>query len=189
MTRDPEHSDCVVFSTFSSWVCWLFRPVCSTKMNKSSLVVLSLGLLAVLSCLNLVVHGKPAQSWWCCKQPIPGCCRNCCHGAVSAWVKRRAQAMAVKSTLLSDLQDTRAEVAHPGVRVIGESYYRAWLTKLKLSTSIRYLVCAERSWQRRDLVLDIEIASLRTSDKRLIMAWFISTVNTLVSATQSFCLW
>lgn len=98
-------------------------------MNKSSLFALSLGLLAVLSRLDLVVNGKPAEPpsrVVCCRLRIQVCCDSALKArSTSARVRRRAQAMAVKSTLLGSLHDARAEVEHPGVRVIEESYYRA----------------------------------------------------------------
>ena len=84
-------------------------------MNKSSLVALSLGLLAVLSSLDLVVHGKPASS--CC--PLyPDCCPvgGLRDSFMSARVKRRMHAIAVESTLLGNSHDARAEVEYPGVQ-------------------------------------------------------------------------
>ena len=77
-------------------------------MNKSALVALCLGFLAVLSCLGPVVHGKPAPSR-CCLKPLP-----CCN-----MVKRKEQAMAVR------VHDAEAEVEHTGVRLIQESYSKA----------------------------------------------------------------
>ena len=94
------------------------------EMNKSSFVALSLGLLAVLSCLDLAVHGKPASP--CCKMKW-----SCCQGrfqdsSMSARVKRRTQAMAVKYTLLGNFHDARAEVEHPGV----QNHWRVLLQSL-----------------------------------------------------------
>ena len=84
-------------------------------MNKSSLVALSLGLLAVLSCLDLAVHGKPAASL-CCQLALPCCTGRLQVDSVSARVKRRTQASAVESALLGNFHDARAEVEHPGVK-------------------------------------------------------------------------
>ena len=92
-------------------------------MNKSSLLALSLGLLAVLSCLDFTVYGKPASL--CCRLQL-----SCCNGrlqesSMSAQVKRRTQAMAVESTLLGNFHDARAEVEHPDVEFIEKSSSRA----------------------------------------------------------------
>ena len=89
------------------------------EMNKSSLVALSLGLLAVLSCLDLSVHGKPASL--CCQLRLPCCEVRLQDRSMSARVKRRTQAMAVESTLLGNFQDARAAVEHPDVEFIGKS--------------------------------------------------------------------
>ena len=91
-------------------------------MNKSSLVALSLGLLAVLSCLDPVVHAKPNV---CCVLKLPYCCSRVLQDSLSARVKRHAKAIAVKSTLLGSLHDARAGVDHAGVQAIEESYPRA----------------------------------------------------------------
>ena len=86
-------------------------------MNKSSLVALSLGLLAVLSCLDLSVHGKPASL--CCRLQVKACCDSRLQDrSMSARVKRRTQAMAVESTLLGNFHDARAAVEHPDVEFI-----------------------------------------------------------------------
>ena len=82
-------------------------------MNKSSLVALSLGLLAVLSFFDLVVHGEAR-----CPPP---CLRRLQDSFISARVKRRTQAMAVQPTLLGNFHDTRAEVEHPNVESIEKS--------------------------------------------------------------------
>ena len=94
-------------------------------MNRSLLVVLTVGLLAVLSGLDLSVHGKPAS--YCCRLRLPHCCTD--HrlqdSSMSAQVKRRPQAMAVELTLLGNFHDARAEVEHPGVEFIEKSSSRA----------------------------------------------------------------
>ena len=82
-------------------------------MNKSSLVALSLGLLAVLSCFDLVVHGQSCFP--------PHCRRRLQDSFMSARVKRRTQAMAVESSLHGNLHDSRAEVEHPDVEFIEKS--------------------------------------------------------------------
>ena len=93
-------------------------------MNRSSLVVLTVGLLAVLSGLDLSVHGKPAS--YCCRVPrLPCCNRRLQDSSMSAQVKRRPQAMAVELTLLGNFHDARAEVEHPGVEFIERSSSRA----------------------------------------------------------------
>ena len=91
-------------------------------MNKSSLVALSLGLLTVLSCLDLTVHGKAAS--YCCQLKQPCCPHRLQDSSMSAQVKRRTQAMAVKSTLLGNFHDARAEVEHPDVEFIEKSSSR-----------------------------------------------------------------
>ena len=91
-------------------------------MNKSSLVALSLGLFAVLSCLDLSVHGKPAS--FCCRLHLQVCCEVTVRlqdRSMSARVKRRTQAMAVESTLLGNFHDARAAVEHPDVEFIEKS--------------------------------------------------------------------
>ena len=93
-------------------------------MNKSSLVALSLGLLAVLSCLDLPVHGKPASNF-CCQRKWPCCNRRLQDSSMSARVKRRTQAMAVESSLLGNFGDASTEVKHPDVEFIEKSYSRA----------------------------------------------------------------
>ena len=85
-------------------------------MNKSSLAAWCLGLLAVLSCLDLVVHGKPASL--CCQMHLPCCARRLQDSFVSARVKRRTQAMEVESTLLGNSFDAGAEVEHPRGQLI-----------------------------------------------------------------------
>ena len=92
-------------------------------MNRSLLVVLTVGLLAVLSGLDLSVHGKPAS--FCCQLRLPCCNRRLQDSSMSAQVKRRPQAMAVELTLLGNFHDARAEVEHPGVEFIEKSSSRA----------------------------------------------------------------
>ena len=90
-------------------------------MNKSSLVALSLGLLAVLSCLDRTANGKPA-SLNCCRLQIWHCCTvRLQDSSMTAQAKRRAQATAVESSLLGNFHDTRAEVEHPDVEFIEKS--------------------------------------------------------------------
>ena len=100
-------------------LCCPFRTVIRSrpKMNKSSFVALSLGLLAVLSCLDLVVHGKPASNL-CCRFENSPCCPTgrLQASSISARLKRRTQAIAVESTLLGNFHDAKAEVGHPGVQ-------------------------------------------------------------------------
>ena len=128
-----------------------FRTVRSAKMNKSTLLQMSLGLFAVLSCLGAVVRGKPGNL--CCEFPgsLP-CCRN--HGlkaaAISSKVKskRREKAKEVKSTLLRNLHDAKAEgpaVEHQGVWLIEESHYRAWLPSSNSPQTVRKLSVSNRS--------------------------------------------
>ena len=92
-------------------------------MNKSSLVASTVGLLAVLSCLDLTVHGKPPFD--CCQLRRPCCNRRLQDSSMSAQVKHRTQAMAVESTLLGNFHDARAEVEHPDVEFIEKSSSRA----------------------------------------------------------------
>ena len=78
-------------------------------MNKSSLVALSLGLLAVLSCLDPIVHGQDCCNpvrWPCCVGRLQDSYR-------SARVKRRTQAMAVESTLLGSFHDATSRRSKP----------------------------------------------------------------------------
>jgi len=96
-------------------------------MKKSTQVALSLGLIAVLSCLVPVVHGKPVGHL-CCQFNLPCCSASHKARSISARVKSKEQAMPVKSTLLRNLHDARAggpEVEHPGVRLIEESPSKA----------------------------------------------------------------
>jgi len=94
-------------------------------MNKSSLVALTLGLLAVLSCsVDLVVHAKPVSPR-CCEMLL-ACCQGRLQDAImSDRVKRRSKVIAMKSTLLGSLHDARVGVEHPGDQTIEESYFRA----------------------------------------------------------------
>ena len=65
-------------------------------MDRSSLVALSLGLLALLSCLEPVVHGNSMQaSWQCFSKLLQGVVSD-----VALVHQRRTQATAEKSTLL-----------------------------------------------------------------------------------------
>jgi len=96
-------------------------------MKKSTQVALSLGLIAVLSCLVPVVHGKSVPDL-CCQLRLSCCSGSLKARSIFARVKSKEQAMPVKSTLLRNLHDARAggpEVEHPGVRLIEESPSKA----------------------------------------------------------------
>ena len=119
VTFDAKQSNSFIFLIFPDRACDL-RTVRSTRMNKSALVALCVGFLAVLSCLGPVVHGKPAPSTWCCRLGVAICCeRRLKASPISAQVKRKEQAMAVR------VHDAKADVKHAGVRLIEDSYSRA----------------------------------------------------------------
>ena len=122
--------------------------VCSTKMNKSTLLQMSLGLFVVLSCLGAVVRGKPSNL--CCRLHFPCCPHQLKAAAISSKVKskRREKAKEVKSTLLRNLHDAKAEgpaVEHQGVWLIEESHYRAWLPSSNSPQTVRKLSVSNRS--------------------------------------------
>ncbi|KAL9966830.1 hypothetical protein ACROYT_G024957 [Oculina patagonica] len=95
--------------------CRLIRSLLSQpKMNKSSLVALSLGILVVSSYLCPVIHGKPAQ-------PVPN---NCCRLNLACCEAHREQAVELKSTILEELHDAGTEVEHPKALHMEEYYTR-----------------------------------------------------------------
>ena len=125
-----------------------FRTVRSTKMNKSTLLQMSLGLFVVLSCLGAVVRGKPSNL--CCRLYLTCCPHQLKAAAISSKVKskRREKAKEVKSTLLRNLHDAKAEgpaVEHQGVWLIEESHYRAWLPSSNSPQTVRKLSVSNRS--------------------------------------------
>ncbi|KAL9966828.1 hypothetical protein ACROYT_G024955 [Oculina patagonica] len=88
------------------------------KMNKSSFVALSLGILVVSCYLCPLINGKPAQ-------PVPkGCpCLRIC-GSCYCCYARRDQAVELKSTILDELDDVGTEVEHPKALPIEEDFTR-----------------------------------------------------------------
>ena len=117
---------------FLSSFCWPFHTVIRSRpeMNKSSLAALSLRSLAVLSCLYLVVHGKPASR--CCDMDLACCIGRLQDSSIFARFKRRTQAITVQSILFGRPL-LKSQKQPDRIEIIEESYSRAWLTNLKLS--------------------------------------------------------